>query len=473
MGLAPVVVEMIFETIQKLNAEGITILLVEQNAAMALQIAHRGYVLETGSVALEGPGKELLTQRARPQDLPRRGVEAPADSRIDGRIRERGCGRRVLSAVAAQRLAPRRAPRRASQRPRRPWSAALAHAPDARATAPPRRSPARRRRASASTGIVGRRDAHDREVRLLARRRASRTLRRGRGRVAPSSVIIAQQRARPSSAGLELAQRARLGEQVEVRRCSPSESVPSADASHPAATSASTGGAPLRRKRVAARAQHDAARLLGEQCARRPARGARSGPRARRRARRGGEVARPGSCAGAAKPSREPRGDVGAAARVPSRDQLALGERLRDVHRRAGSRARAAKRRRRAQQAGSGRVRRVRADAARASRPARRPRLGVRELALPRARAAARSAATPRTSQKKTPAEPDVGRRRERLRAVRDVADDRDAACEAAQGAERGRGGDVVLVERARSSARSRPSHVGKSARRQQALPAR
>jgi branched-chain amino acid transport system ATP-binding protein len=60
MGLAPVIVEVIFEIIMKLNQAGITILLVEQNAAMALQIAHRGYVLETGSLALEGPGKELL-----------------------------------------------------------------------------------------------------------------------------------------------------------------------------------------------------------------------------------------------------------------------------------------------------------------------------------------------------------------------------------------------------------------------------
>lgn len=60
MGLAPVVVERIFETIQKLNAAGMTILLVEQNAAMALQIANRGYVLETGTVALQGPGRELL-----------------------------------------------------------------------------------------------------------------------------------------------------------------------------------------------------------------------------------------------------------------------------------------------------------------------------------------------------------------------------------------------------------------------------
>jgi len=60
MGLAPVVVEIIFETIEKLNKEGTTILLVEQNAAMALSIADRGYVLEVGKIALEGPGKELL-----------------------------------------------------------------------------------------------------------------------------------------------------------------------------------------------------------------------------------------------------------------------------------------------------------------------------------------------------------------------------------------------------------------------------
>lgn len=60
MGLAPVIVDVIFETIKKLNSEGMTILLVEQNAAMALQTANRGYVLETGKVALEGPGMDLL-----------------------------------------------------------------------------------------------------------------------------------------------------------------------------------------------------------------------------------------------------------------------------------------------------------------------------------------------------------------------------------------------------------------------------
>ncbi len=61
MGLAPVVVETIFETIEQLNKEGITILLVEQNAHLALSIANRGYVLETGEIKLSGPGKELLT----------------------------------------------------------------------------------------------------------------------------------------------------------------------------------------------------------------------------------------------------------------------------------------------------------------------------------------------------------------------------------------------------------------------------
>jgi len=64
MGLAPVVVETIFEIIQKLNADGITILLVEQNANMALAIADRGYVMETGEIALSGPGRELLQNEA-------------------------------------------------------------------------------------------------------------------------------------------------------------------------------------------------------------------------------------------------------------------------------------------------------------------------------------------------------------------------------------------------------------------------
>jgi branched-chain amino acid transport system ATP-binding protein len=59
MGLAPVLVEQIFETIGEVNRQGTTILLVEQNAAMALSIAHRGYVLETGRVVLTGTAAAL------------------------------------------------------------------------------------------------------------------------------------------------------------------------------------------------------------------------------------------------------------------------------------------------------------------------------------------------------------------------------------------------------------------------------
>jgi len=59
MGLAPVLVEQIFETIGSINRQGTTMLLVEQNAAMALSIAHRGYVLETGTVVLSGTAGQL------------------------------------------------------------------------------------------------------------------------------------------------------------------------------------------------------------------------------------------------------------------------------------------------------------------------------------------------------------------------------------------------------------------------------
>ncbi|GAB4456807.1 MAG: ABC transporter ATP-binding protein [Anaerolineales bacterium] len=59
MGLAPVLVELIFDIIQRLNKEGVTILLVEQNAQMALSIAHRGYVLQTGSIVLTDSAEAL------------------------------------------------------------------------------------------------------------------------------------------------------------------------------------------------------------------------------------------------------------------------------------------------------------------------------------------------------------------------------------------------------------------------------
>lgn len=60
MGLAPLFIETIFETIIEINKTGTTVLLVEQNANVALEISHRGYVLETGTVVLTGSGKELL-----------------------------------------------------------------------------------------------------------------------------------------------------------------------------------------------------------------------------------------------------------------------------------------------------------------------------------------------------------------------------------------------------------------------------
>jgi branched-chain amino acid transport system ATP-binding protein len=59
MGLAPLLVELIFDIIKKLNDEGATILLVEQNALMALSIAHRGYVLQTGEIILSDTAENL------------------------------------------------------------------------------------------------------------------------------------------------------------------------------------------------------------------------------------------------------------------------------------------------------------------------------------------------------------------------------------------------------------------------------
>jgi len=59
MGLAPVLVDNIFETIRQLHASGTTILLVEQNARMALQVSSRGYVLQTGSIVLSDSAENL------------------------------------------------------------------------------------------------------------------------------------------------------------------------------------------------------------------------------------------------------------------------------------------------------------------------------------------------------------------------------------------------------------------------------
>jgi branched-chain amino acid transport system ATP-binding protein len=63
MGLAPILVEQIFQIIRDLNAGGTTILLVEQNATMALGVASRGYVMETGTIALSGSASDLRNNR--------------------------------------------------------------------------------------------------------------------------------------------------------------------------------------------------------------------------------------------------------------------------------------------------------------------------------------------------------------------------------------------------------------------------
>ncbi len=64
LGLAPLVVKGIFDIIKELNKQGVTILLVEQNANMALHVANTGYVLETGNISMRGTGKELLQNEA-------------------------------------------------------------------------------------------------------------------------------------------------------------------------------------------------------------------------------------------------------------------------------------------------------------------------------------------------------------------------------------------------------------------------
>ena len=64
LGLAPLVVRGIFDIIKEINRQGVTVLLIEQNANMALKTAHKGYVLETGRITMTGTGAELLTNEA-------------------------------------------------------------------------------------------------------------------------------------------------------------------------------------------------------------------------------------------------------------------------------------------------------------------------------------------------------------------------------------------------------------------------
>jgi branched-chain amino acid transport system ATP-binding protein len=81
MGLAPLVVKDILETIARISREGCTVLLVEQNARGALRISHRGYVLETGRIVLQGTAEDLLANRDVQRAYLGRDVEAPAERR--------------------------------------------------------------------------------------------------------------------------------------------------------------------------------------------------------------------------------------------------------------------------------------------------------------------------------------------------------------------------------------------------------
>ncbi|MNY66857.1 High-affinity branched-chain amino acid transport ATP-binding protein LivF [compost metagenome] len=60
MGLSPIMVEKIFEVVRTVSAQGVTVLLVEQNARLALQAAHRGYVMESGLITMSGDAKQML-----------------------------------------------------------------------------------------------------------------------------------------------------------------------------------------------------------------------------------------------------------------------------------------------------------------------------------------------------------------------------------------------------------------------------
>ncbi len=60
MGLSPIMVEKIFEVVRNVSAQGVTILLVEQNAKLALQAAHRGYVMDSGLITMSGNAKDML-----------------------------------------------------------------------------------------------------------------------------------------------------------------------------------------------------------------------------------------------------------------------------------------------------------------------------------------------------------------------------------------------------------------------------
>ena len=167
MGLAPIFVEKIFEIVSEINSQGTPVLLVEQNALMALDVAHRGYVMETGRITLEGPAAELKTnaavQKAYLGPRTERAV-GPDLGRTPGSLRRTHQTRVAAgpSTTPGARPSPPRAPRaiverasrrcatgrgRARARPRRRGSRRRSRAPRARARA---RTPPSRR-----TGAAG------------------------------------------------------------------------------------------------------------------------------------------------------------------------------------------------------------------------------------------------------------------------------------------------------------------------------
>jgi ABC-type multidrug transport system ATPase subunit len=107
LGLAPLVVRDIFATIAALRATGVTILLVEQNARAALEVADYGYVLEMGEIALEGPAEDLAQRPARDRDLPRRDAEEVGRLTGADAGRRRSSGRRCRRGHGPARSIPR------------------------------------------------------------------------------------------------------------------------------------------------------------------------------------------------------------------------------------------------------------------------------------------------------------------------------------------------------------------------------
>ena len=90
MGLSPIFVEQVFDIIQEINRQGTTIFMVEQNANMALSIAHRAYVLQTGQVVLSGTAAELRQNPTDPRGLSRRDAGGGVATRPDRAQPRRG-----------------------------------------------------------------------------------------------------------------------------------------------------------------------------------------------------------------------------------------------------------------------------------------------------------------------------------------------------------------------------------------------